>query len=252
MKNIGETIAKYRKAQKMSQAELAQKLMAYGLTPSAASVSSWEKNVSVPNALQIFAICEVLGIKDIYSEFISTEGAVLGGLNSEGVRKALEYISLLKLSDEYRTEKAVSEIVPINTRQKIVAKKKVAEVKEKPVRLIKLFDLPASAGTGQFLDGENYSEVEAGLDTPGSANFGIRIAGNSMEPRYLDGQIAWVRKCERLSDGEIGIFILNGEAYIKKLYIKENGVELISLNPEYKPINVSEDDTFITIGKVLN
>lgn len=259
MKNIGATIAKYRKAQKMSQSELAQKLVSYGLNPSAASVSSWEKNVSVPNAIQIFAICEVLGIKDIYTEFISSEGSLLGGLNSEGIRKAVEYISLLKLSGEFKEQQiALPEVVSIPKIQKTAAKKSEGQKERreektaKQVRLIRLYDLPASAGTGQFLDGENYSEVEAGLDTPGAANFGIRIAGNSMEPRYLDGQVAWVKKSEMLSDGEIGIFLLNGEAYIKKLYVREDGVSLISLNPDYKPIHVTENDTFITIGKVLN
>lgn len=253
MKNIGETIAKYRKSQKLSQGELAEKLKAYGLNPSAASVSSWEKNVSIPNAVQIFGICEVLGIKDIFSEFISSEGGLLGGLNSEGIKKVMDYASLLRLSDEYRTHKepVIVEISP-KEKSEAVRKKRLVSHAEELVRRIRLYDLPVSAGTGQFLDGEDYEEIDAPSDTPASAQFGVRIAGNSMEPRYLNGQVVWVKKCERLMDGEIGIFLLNGDAYIKKLYVTEDGVSLISLNPSYKPIKVLEGDTFITLGKVLS
>lgn len=256
MKNIGETIAKYRKAQKLSQGELAEKLKAYGLNPSAASVSSWEKNVSIPNAVQIFGICEVLGIKDIFSEFISSEGGLFGGLNSEGIKKVMEYAALLKLSAEYKVQPTVVsvDVTDVNKVKefKEEQKKRILTYAEHFARRIRLYDLPASAGTGQFLDGENYEEIDAPDDTPAAAQFGVRVAGDSMEPRYLNGQVVWVKKCECLTDGEIGIFLLNGEAYIKKLYLTENGVSLISLNPSYKPIRVGEGDTFITLGKVLN
>lgn len=43
-----------------------------------------------------------------------------------------------------------------------------------------------------------------------------------------------------VENGEIGIFSLNGEAYIKKLHDDKNGVFLISLNEKYPPIPVDE------------
>lgn len=49
---------------------------------------------------------------------------------------------------------------------------------------------------------------------PESANFGVKISGDSMEPEFEDGQIAWVLKQDMVENGEIGIFSLNGEAYI--------------------------------------
>ena len=45
-----------------------------------------------------------------------------------------------------------------------------------------------------------------------------------------------------VENGEIGIFSLNGEAYIKKLQDDKNGVFLISLNEKYPPIPVREHD----------
>ena len=33
--------------------------------------------------------------------------------------------------------------------------------------------------------------------------------------RYHDGQIVWVKQCDRVNIGEVGIFIYDGEGYIK-------------------------------------
>lgn len=49
---------------------------------------------------------------------------------------------------------------------------------------------------------------------PESTSFGVKISGDSMEPEFEDGQIAWVLKQDMVENGEIGIFSLNGEAYI--------------------------------------
>ncbi len=86
---------------------------------------------------------------------------------------------------------------------------------------------------------------------PEDTTFGVRISGDSMEPEFHDGQIAWVLQQESVANGEIGIFALNGEAYIKKLQNDTDGTFLISLNEKYAPIKVSENDHLDIFGKVL-
>ena len=76
-------------------------------------------------------------------------------------------------------------------------------------------------------------------------------SGDSMEPEFHDGQIGWVLHQESVANGEIGIFALNGEAYIKKLQNDTDGIFLISLNEKYAPIKVSENDRLDIFGKVL-
>ena len=83
-------------------------------------------------------------------------------------------------------------------------------------------------------------------------DFGVRISGNSMEPQYLDKQIIWIQQTENLTDGEIGIFLLNGNAYCKKYQNNSKGTALISLNPAYAPMPIRETDDFICFGRVLN
>lgn len=73
-----------------------------------------------------------------------------------------------------------------------------------------------------------------------------------MEPRYNDGDVVWVQQQPTVEYGEVGIFLLNGEAYIK-LFSRENGGPvLVSLNKNYMPIMVPEESDLRVFGKVLS
>ena len=121
-----------------------------------------------------------------------------------------------------------------------------------PFRSIDIFENAVSAGTGNFLvDGPKETVRIDGSILPEDTTFGVRISGDSMEPEFHDGQIAWVLQQESVANGEIGIFALNGEAYIKKLQNDKDGIFLISLNEKYAPIKVSENDRLDIFGKVL-
>ena len=84
---------------------------------------------------------------------------------------------------------------------------------------------------------------------PEKANFCVRVNGSSMEPAYKDGDIVFVQHVEdgELREGEIGVFLLNGEGYIKRL----GDGTLVSLNPEYEPIPLHDYDSFRCQGRVL-
>lgn len=77
--------------------------------------------------------------------------------------------------------------------------------------------LRASAGTGSFLDEGGFENVSViAAQVPAGADFGIYISGDSMEPYYHDGNIAWVHECKELSVGDVGIFTYDGNGYIKE------------------------------------
>ena len=103
---------------------------------------------------------------------------------------------------------------------------------------------------------------------PEGAEFGIRVSGNSMEPVYHDSQIVWVQRCEQLAIGEVGIFIYDGEGFIKvygeqapdpalaEEYTDSLGVlhpqpVLISPNKSYADRPVLPGRFFSTVGRVL-
>ena len=49
------------------------------------------------------------------------------------------------------------------------------------------------------------------------AAYAIGVNGNSMEPVYYDGDTLLIEMTEEIQPGDIGIFLVNGESYIKKL-----------------------------------
>ena len=231
-KKIGVTLATYRKKKKISQIELADKLTNYGINVSNAAISAWEKDISQPNTQQFLALCMILGITDIYNEFIGfNPDDPLARLNEEGKAKALEYIGLLLLSEQFQKQEAT--IIPFR-------------------RKIKWSLLASSAGTGEFLDDENFETIEVGEEVPEDADFGLALNGDSMEPRYHDKQAVWVQQTNSLSNGEIGIFYLDGMTYCKQLKDDKDGVYLVSLNSKYEPIKVTDDSSFKIFGRVLN
>ena len=228
---FGEILAQCRKQRGLNQAELAEKLTALGCEVSNQAVSKWEKDMTLPSARQFLTLCDVLEIEDIRGEFSGGRAGLLSGLNPEGRRRAQEYIQLLRESGRFALRPPLREV--------------------EPLRRLPLYSLAVSAGTGQFLDGEDYEMVEVGAEVPDGAHFGVRVAGDSMEPRFHDGQTVWVRQQRSLMTGEIGIFLYDGCAYLKQLAAGEESMKLHSLNPHYEDIFISDALPLRVLGKVL-
>lgn len=227
-KTIGQVLASFREERKLSQHDVARELQAAGYDVTNQAVSRWETDQRRPNAETFVALCRILGINHITAFF--ADSSDYGRLNSLGQRKVDEYAHALALSGLYEREKKVV-----------------------PLRKLPVYEVSASAGTGQFLDSSDYELMEIGDDVPMSANFGIRIAGNSMEPRFENGQIVWVQQQLTLEDGEVGIFLYDGCAYCKMLSLSTDGVQLVSLNPAYEPIDVDSDYSELRVfGKVVS
>lgn len=122
---------------------------------------------------------------------------------------------------------------------------------EKQFRL-PLYDLPVSAGRGSLLDGNgaDFITLTSGGETL-DADFALRVSGNSMEPRYLDGDIILVHEQSRVGIGELGVFVcsdgVSSEGYFKRF----GGDRLISLNPQYDDIYLNTFESVICRGKVI-
>ena len=108
--------------------------------------------------------------------------------------------------------------------------------------------IPVSAGLGNPLDEAAQEEMEI-ADSPEHrrGDFIVRVSGDSMLPQFSDGDRVLVARQPSVEIGEIGIFVLNGESYIKKL-----GVDaLLSLNPHYPPKPYSASDSILCCGRVI-
>ena len=116
-----------------------------------------------------------------------------------------------------------------------------------PMRLISYYFRNASAGRGQLVI-DNLPEKDIEIpDIPKYKNvsYAIGVNGSSMEPAYYDGDVLLVEATRELELGEIGIFQINGECYVKKL----GQTELISLNRAFAIVPL--DESAQTMGRVI-
>lgn len=86
--------------------------------------------------------------------------------------------------------------------------------------------------------------------------FGLKVRGDSMEPRIYEGDVLIVKKQNDAENGDIVIALVNGnEATCKRLFKYSEGINLISLNNKYDPMQftnkeIAEKPVRI-IGKVV-
>lgn len=119
-------------------------------------------------------------------------------------------------------------------------------------RIIELFPMrhyiqSASAGLGDFADDDSFEIIDLVKRPPAGASFLVTVNGDSMEPTYHNGQWVFIRVQETLQYGEIGLFAIGAD-----LFIKEYGVNgLISHNPAYAVLQPPVDAPARIYGKVL-
>lgn len=232
MSFVGEQIKKYRNIKGMTQQDIADALG----ESSGRVIYNWEKGIGRPDCDKLARLCdllevsadELIGCKSMADRPTATEWNTLQkyrALDEHG-KEVVDYM----IDSEY---------------------KRVATLSRKPKpRMLKMdyYTLPASAGTGSFLD----SDLAEELLVPESAeaeqaDFVISVSGDSMEPTYHDGDKVFVEKCDSVDIGEVGIFVVNGDVYIKELGSKC----LISHNEKYKPIRIGENDSVYCSGRVI-
>ena len=115
-------------------------------------------------------------------------------------------------------------------------------------RQIALYELPVSAGVGEYLDASRAEQIHIpDNEKTAEADYALRINGNSMEPRYHNGDILLVQSADSVENGELGIFLLDGSGYFKQY----EGDRLLSLNPEYGPILLKEFEDVRCKGRVV-
>jgi phage repressor protein C with HTH and peptisase S24 domain len=79
------------------------------------------------------------------------------------------------------------------------------------------------------------------------ADFAVRVDGAGYEPRFSDGDILLIKRQDDIQIGEIGVFSVDGE-----VYLRGNGHgRLISINPGLDDITFSGKRKIRCIGKII-
>ena len=115
-------------------------------------------------------------------------------------------------------------------------------------RSISLYELPVSAGVGVYLDDARAETITIpGGEKTAEADYALRISGNSMEPKYHNGDVLLVQHADSVEIGELGIFLLDGCGFFK-VY---DGDRLLSLNEDYGPILLKDFEDIQCKGRVV-
>lgn len=91
-----------------------------------------------------------------------------------------------------------------------------------------------SAGTGEQIFDEPQFKVAVKGDVP-IHDLALQVNGNSMEPMFHDKEVIFIEKTHEIKNGQIGVFIIDGEAYVKKVYVEENRLRFNIQNHTQKP-----------------
>ena len=241
---LGTSIAALRREQQLPQQACCDALGCFGIPLSSAALSRWENGSNTPGCYELLALSHALGQEGRLERFAQdSDDASPSDLPEVTGRAFSDFLLRQELKESAR--------------------------RRPHMVLFPVAENYASAGTGQPLDDDLFTMVSLpASEIPPRAAFAVRIAGDSMEPRYHDGQLVFIEKTSHLTDGEIGVFSLDGEGYIKQYreqplsqdlsgddFFDEDTmrcqVSLVSVNPVYKPIRVLSGSAFMIFGRVL-
>ena len=124
---------------------------------------------------------------------------------------------------------------------------------EAGIRIPVLGSVPCGIPTDaiEFLDTEEWEEISEKMSRSGRF-FGLKVKGDSMIPRIMEGDVVIVKLQPDAESGDIVIARVNGdEACCKRLIKQEDGIVLQSFNPCYAPMYFSKDKPVEIIGKVV-
>lgn len=234
--SIGSRIKEARMALNYTQSELAEVLE---ITTGA--VANYENEVSIPKPEILYKLMNVLkcDANYLYQDMYNSK-------NNDFIISSNEQ-SLIK---KYRSldgygRKAINNLLEVEyERCNTVIEEDTPLYITKPY-----YTVGASAGNGEYLFDDLDCTAISLPDTPlnNKADIVIAVRGHSMEPTYYDGDKLLVKKQSELNIGDIGVFIINGESFVKEL----GKDRLISHNKQYQDIHFSDYDNMTTVGKVI-
>ena len=239
-KEIGEKLKAKRISCGMTQQEVAEKI-----GRKQPIVGHWETGYSQPDANTLFMLCDIYG---------TTVDDIFGFSPKENFSKSeYDHIKKYRALDESGREHVSAVLQWESDRMnqlKRITPTSIVELHNtagETGRLIEYFR-SVSTGTGQVIFDDVYSERITMPDIPKYRRvaYAVKVDGKSMEPLYNDGDILLIEPTCEISIGEIGIFNVNGLAYVKQL----GKDRLISLNNGYDDILLTEDP--VCMGRVVN
>ena len=110
-------------------------------------------------------------------------------------------------------------------------------------RIPVLGKIPAGIPIEMIEDVIDYEELDSKMFNGNKEYFGVKVSGDSMNPKYLDRDILIVQKADDCESGQDCIVMVNGnDGTFKRVIKNKDGIILQPLNPNYEIKFYSNDE----------
>lgn len=206
------------------------------------TVRDWLKGITYPRIGKIELLADYFGVN-----------------KSDLIEDKSKEIKELKIPTSPLVHKITEKVVKLSTprKQKVLnyANEQLKEQNNKVITIeenlfeYRVFEkLAAGNGYSYFNDG-NYDTVFYNKDL--DHDFASWIFGDSMEPKYMNGEVVLIKETGFDYDGAIYAVDWDGQTYIKKVYKEKDGLRLVSINKKYKDKFAPFEENPRIIGKIV-
>lgn len=105
-----------------------------------------------------------------------------------------------------------------------------------PLPRMSTVPLVGTIACGTPILAEENIEARIGVPAAWRADFALTCKGDSMEPRYQNGDVVCIRVQPEVENGEVAAVLIGEEATLKRFYREGDTVTLVAVNPAYPPL----------------
>lgn len=251
-----------RLKERREELNLSQSALAKELGVTKAAISNYENEISSPKADILYSLFNVLNcdanylfqdeMNELEKNDVLTPGEKIfikkyRALKDNGIKQIIDDLLELEYQRIQEQDNADNAIYDDNG-NRITSFQSYLNFKYQSTKA--LYIDKVSAGLGFFPVEEDYQPVGSPFS---NADYAFQVDGDSMLPKYQNGDMIYVKKQSTLYDGEIGVVVYNGKGYLKQYYKDGADISLVSLNEDYEDITITLDDdtSFYIVGKVV-
>lgn len=235
---LGERVKHYREALGLSQAELARRA---GFT-SRSAINKIESGHSQVSISRIKPLAQALGVHEqrlLYDD--------------EDLRKRIDPTMLEFFDDDLNALLNAADSMSVSP--EMLGRMNDMKIPKNliPIQKLNKHAVPVigEVAAGQPILAEETHDMY--VDGPEKADYALRVAGDSMKPTFLDGDLVYIKATPEVPNGTIAVVLIDDSATLKHVYRAEKTLTLISDNPKYTPmvIDLTEHEYVRILGVVV-
>lgn len=255
MKNIGEKLKDLRQSRNYTMDELLNIMNSnFDLSVSRGMISRWENNKAYPATKYLIAYSDIFNVSMDY---------LTSNLNWEEYDENTD-IDKIKLDVKICEVYGMKSGILLNNYEQLDddGKEKLIDIsfdmiKESDDIYTTVYTIEkVAAGNGYGYTNESSVPYYTDRIDLHNYDFATVVKGDSMIPKFNDGDIILVKTGYDNVNGDIYVIDYDGKSYVKKLYNDGDRFRLVSINKKYENIiiDIPTDDSvyFNIVGKVVD